>query len=74
MPGEHRELDSLVLLVGELLLPGGLLWDGLEAASAFGVRGAGGTASCCSFAQVTGERGVVDLLEVFLNFTSGMFK
>lgn len=68
---------GLVVLVRQLLLRDGLLRDGLEAASALGLRGAEGaegTAHRATFSQFTGERGVVDLLEVLLDFASGMLQ
>lgn len=64
---------GLVVLVRQLLLRDGLLRDGLEAASALGL-GAEGTAHRATFSQFTGERGVVDLLEVLLDFASGMLQ
>lgn len=61
------------VLVSELLLRHGLLRNGLEAPSAFGLR-AGGASHSAAFSQVTSERSVVDLLEVLLDFDSGMFQ
>lgn len=63
----------LVVLVRQLLLRDGLLRDGLKAASALGLR-AEGTAHRATFSQFTGERGIVDLLEVLLDFASGMLQ
>lgn len=65
---------GLVVLVRQLFLRDGLLGDGLEAASALGLRGAEGTARRATFSQFTGERSIVDLLEVLLDFASGMLQ
>lgn len=65
---------SLVVLIRQLFLRHGLLRDGLEAASALGLRGAEGTAHRATFSQFTGERGIVDLLEVLLDFASGVLQ
>lgn len=75
VPGEHRSRTAglLVVLISELLLRGGLLRNGLQAASALGL-GAGGAARWSAFTQVTGERGIVDLLEVLLDFTPGVLQ
>ncbi len=64
---------SLAVLIGELLLRHGLLRNGLQAASAPGLR-ARGAACCPAFTQVTGECSIVDLLEVFLDFTPGVLQ
>lgn len=61
---------SLLVLVSELLLTGGLLGNSLEAASALGF----GATCWPTFAQVTGERSIVDLLEVLLDFTPGVLQ
>lgn len=72
---EHRVfVGLLVVLVSELLLRSGLLRNGLQATSALGLGGPGGAARRASFTQVTGERGVVDLLEVLLDFTPGVLQ
>lgn len=65
------ERKTLVLLVTELLLGDSLLWNGLQAASALGLRGA---AHCAAFTQVRSERSVMDLLEVLLDFTPGVLQ
>lgn len=64
---------SSVVLICELLLSSGLFRNGLKAASALRLR-ASGAAHCSTFTQVTGECSIVDLLEVLLDFTPGMFK
>lgn len=71
--GPEQDCGSLVVLVSELLLPGGLLRNGLEAVSALGL-GAGGAAHRSAFTQVTGEGGIVDLLEVLLDFATGVLQ
>lgn len=48
----EQDLGSLVVLISELLLPGGLLGNGLEAPSALGL-GAGGATCWSAFTQVT---------------------
>lgn len=77
--GDYQEqpcvliLASSLVLVAELILAGGLLWDGLSAAPSLGLSTS--QASCWpSFAQVAGEGGVVDLLEVLLDFGPGMLQ
>lgn len=64
---------QLVVLVGELVLPGGLLGNGHQAGSAPGV-GAGGADGPSPFTQLTGESGVVDLLQVLLDLAPGVFQ
>lgn len=68
------EPNSSDLLVCQLLLCCGLLRDGLQAPSAPGLRRTGGAAHRASFTQVTGERSVVDLLQVLLDFQPGVFQ
>lgn len=69
VPQEH-DCGSLLVLISELLLSGGFLRNGLEAASALGI----GAARWSTFTQVTGERSIVDLLEVLLDFTLGVLQ
>lgn len=69
---ERCSSRSLVL-VGELVLPCGLLRNGLQAGSALGV-GAGGAERLSSFSQLAGEGSVVDLLQVLLDFAPGVFQ
>lgn len=69
----EQDCGFLVVLVSELLLCSGLLGNGLEATSALALRARGAT--CCSTStQVTGERSIVNLLEVLLDFTLGMLQ
>lgn len=70
----RKEEQDSVLLVRQLLLGRGLLGDGLQAAAAPGLRGTGGAAPRASFAQVAGERGVVDLLQVLLDLDPSVFQ
>lgn len=54
-------MASLVVLIGELVLRSGLLRNGLQAGSALGI-GAIGADGLSTFAQLTGESSIVDLL------------
>lgn len=65
---------ALAVLVRQLLLHRGFFWDDLQTASAPGLWGAGGTAHWASFTQVGGEGGVVDLLQVLLDFHPGVLQ
>lgn len=72
----HREQEaeaSLVVLVRELVLRGGLLGDGLQARSALGI-GARGADGLSAFTQLTGESSIVDLLHVLQDFAPGVFQ
>lgn len=69
----EQDCGSLVDLISELVFRSGLLRNGLEAASAPGF-GAGGATRWSAFRQVTGERNIVDLLEVLLDFTPGVLQ
>lgn len=72
MPG-YTGVPSLVVLIGELVLRSGLLRNGLQAGSALGI-GARGAEGLSTFAELTGESSIVDLLQVLQDFASGMFQ
>lgn len=69
----EQPCGSLVFLISELLLSSGLFRNGLKAASVLRL-GARGATHCSTFTQVAGECNIVDLLEVLLDFASGMFQ
>lgn len=64
----EQDCGSSEVFARQLLFTSGLLRNGLQAATALGLR------ALSSSGQITGECNVVDLLEVLLDITFGVFQ